>query len=136
MRFHRPLTAAQLEARDARRAQFRELAQRLAALSDEERDALAARMHVHTVEGRALSIHNACLIAMQQPSATLVGGFNQWRAQGRIVRKGEHGLMIWAPTKTTIDARQAAAGEAADADSLKFITVTVFDVSQTNVLGA
>jgi hypothetical protein len=136
MKSRRPLTAAQLEARDARRAQFRELAQRLAALSDDQRAALAERMLVHTVEGRPLSLHNVCLLAMQQPRATLVGGFNQWRAQGRTVRKGEHGLMIWAPTKATIEPTATPVETGDGADPLKFITVTVFDVSQTDAISA
>ena len=127
------LTTDQLAARDARRASFTALAQDLAALSDTERATLAARMAtVTTVEGRALSVHNACLVAMQCPTATLVGGFNQWISAGRSVRKGEHGLMIWAPCKGATDPNLQP-GEITT-DRQKFITVTVFDVSQTDAI--
>lgn len=132
----RPLTDEQIAARDARRERFGELAKRLAELSDEARADLAARVFVHTVEGRPLSLHNACLVAMQNPTATLVGGFNQWRTQGRTVRKGEHGLMIWAPTKATIEAAPTAGELTTESDARRFITVTVFDVSQTDALSA
>lgn len=129
----RTLTADQTAARNARREQFSTLARNLAAMSDTERAALATRMAtVTTVEGRALSVHNACLVAMQLPSTTLVGGFNQWIKAGRSVRKGEHGLMIWAPCKGATDPNLQP-GELTT-DRQQFITVTVFDVSQTEEL--
>lgn len=142
----RPLTDDQRAKSDERRARFSALAKRIGAMSDDQRAELAARVAtVTTIEGRQLSIHNACLVAVQCPSATLVGGFNQWRIAGRVVRKGEHGLMIWAPRYhaqqgARTPERDIAAvrmshepGSAApEAGHPAFIMVTVFDVSQTD----
>ena len=115
-------TPQQLERRKA----FRELAGRIGRMSPDERAALAARMPaIATIEGRALSPFNQCLLASQCPSATVVGGFRQWIKAGRAVRKGEHGFAIWVPTG------QRKADDAEDSDKLGFILGTVFDVSQT-----
>lgn len=43
------------------------------------------------------SFRNQILIAMQCPTATLVGGFHSWRDVGRFVKKGEKGIAILAP---------------------------------------
>ena len=138
----RNLTPEQIEARDARRAKFSAIAKQIADMSDVQRAELAARMAgALTVEGRALSAGNACLVALQAPAATLLGGFQQWRQNGRTVRRGEHGIMIWAPTKARqADATAPAAPgleAAGDGDSRPgFIMVTVFDVAQTDPLQA
>jgi len=137
-RSRKPLTDEQRAKSDARRAQFKTLATQIAAMSDEQRAAMAERMAgAVTVEGRRLSIHNACLLACQRPDATLVGGFNQWRTHGRSVRKGEHGLMIWAPTRHAESSSSNGAPAGPSADELtkerpRFIMVTVFDVTQTD----
>jgi len=126
----RTLTAEQAAARDARRAKFAELARTIGAMSDDQRAAMAEHMGcVVTVEGRALSVHNMCLLAVQCPTVTVVGGFQQWIKAGRCVRKGEHGLMVWAP-------RMGAKDEAGQSEREGFVMVTVFDVSQTDELAA
>jgi hypothetical protein len=128
----KPLTPEQIAARDARRSRFRQLVQTISAMSNAERALMASHMAgAVTVEGRQLSMGNACLIACQAPSATLIGGFRQWMAHGRSVRKGEHGLMIWAPTKGTKEPAVVQPGELSS-DRPNFIMVTVFDVSQTD----
>src|SRR5215208_7043822 len=105
---HQP-TAQQKAAAAERRARFTELANRVAEMTDEERAALVAHLGaVVTCEGRALSVHNSCLVLTQFPTASMVGGFRQWKAHGRSVRKGEHGLMIWVPTARTTDAERTA----------------------------
>lgn len=124
----RVLTQEETSKRDARRAKFREIAKKLAKMSDGERSALAAKMiGLATCEGHMLSPHNVCMIAFQMPTATLVGGFRQWLKQGRCVKKGEHSLMIWCASARKSD---EAAGEAAP-DDVRFIMGSVFDVSQT-----
>ena len=133
MTTRKALTDDQIAARDARRARFSALATQISAMSEAERAQLAASIMPTTIEGRPLSVHNACLLAVQQcPTVTLVGGFNQWITAGRCVRKGEHGLMIWAPTKprelTPDDAKDS------DTDHRTFIMVTVFDIQQTEPL--
>lgn len=131
---HRTLSPAQAIARDERRARFSELAKRIGALSDAERQALIDRIGILvTIEGRAISLHNACMVACQCPTATVLGGYRQWQAAQRQVRKGEHGLMIWAPTTRPEDPNRQP-GEVSSADRQNFVAVTVFDISQTEPL--
>ena len=117
-------------ARDTRRAAFRKMAKQVADMSPEARAALAQRIPVANVEGHTLSLHNQCLIALQCPTATLVGGFAQWIRAGRAVRKDEHGYMIWVPLKPREDPNKRD-GETSSAEELRFMPGTVFDVSQT-----
>lgn len=133
-------TAEQKAKAAERRARFTELANQVAALSDDERAALVARVGaVVTCEGRALSVHNSCLVLAQLPTASMVGGFRQWQAHGRSVRKGERGLMIWVPTGRK-DAAKPAAPDAQPANECQtegdskragFVMGTVFDITQT-----
>jgi hypothetical protein len=131
----RALSPEQQAATKARRERFQELVNQLAKMDDQQRASFTAKMPaVITVEGHALSITNAILCVMQRANITVVGGFKQWRATGRAVRKGEHGLMIWFP--------KAKAGEAADdaqqvgtatdtRGEVRFLVGYVFDVTQT-----
>lgn len=141
MKRTRNLSPDRIEARDARRLKFSGLAKQIADMTDDERAALAARMAgAITIEGRSLSAGNACLIAFQDPNATILGGFQQWRQHGRTVRKGEHGIMIWAPTRRREEPAPvgAAAGlepaAVESGDRPGFIMVTVFDVAQTDAI--
>ena len=144
MRRHQP-TAEQKAKAAERRARFTELAKQIAALTDDERAALVARVGaIVTCEGHALSVHNSCLVLTQLPTASMVGGFRQWKAHGRSVRKGEHGLMIWVPTSRTTDAEPAPTEGAPAADAAEgegegkragFVMGTVFDVTQTEPTG-
>lgn len=122
----RNLTPEQQTAAQERRAAMRKLAKQISGMSPEDRNALAARMPVVTIEGRALSVFNSCMIAMQRPDATVVGGFRQWINASRAVKKGEHGLALWVPMK--IDKPEGTEGEP---DELHFLLGTVFDVTQT-----
>src|SRR5436190_4702843 len=95
----RQSTPEQKAAAVERRARFTELANQVAEMTDADRAALVAHVGaIVTCEGRALSVHNSCLVLTQLPTASMVGGFRQWKAHGRSVKKGEHGLMIWVPT--------------------------------------
>lgn len=76
------------------------------------------------------SFHNLILILFQKPDATRVAGFNAWKKLNRVVKKGEKGIMIFAPCtyryKTNDD------GEEKTVLGIKgFKPVYVFDVSQT-----
>lgn len=125
----RELTQEQREAAESRRKGFRELARKIGAMSPEDRAVLAAKLPaIVTVEGRALSIFNQCLIAAQCPTATIVGGFRQWIKAGRCVRKGEHGVALWCPTGTRSD------DNGVPVEDVHFIMGTVFDVAQTEVV--
>lgn len=77
------------------------------------------------------SWHNTLLIASQRADATRVAGFNTWKKIERIVRKGEKGIMIFAPCKW----KKEIESNNGDTDTLAgiyFKPVYVFDVSQTD----
>lgn len=89
--------------------------------------AAVARFH-------AYSIGNVFLIAVQRPDATRVAGFRTWQKLGRHVRKGEKGIHILAPIVWRKRREEAEEGPTEDADedeSVRFRSVCVFDVAQT-----
>jgi hypothetical protein len=137
MKTRRQPTEAQRAAAAERRERFKALAARVAAMSEDERTALVLRLGaIVTCEGHALSAFYSCLVLTQLPAASMVGGFHQWRAKGRKVKKGEHGLMIWIPTGRkdgTANAAPIAEGEAGEENGKRtgFVMGSVFDVSQT-----
>lgn len=122
-----------------RRERFRAIVQKIGKMTEEERGELARRIPViATCEGHTLSLHNQCLLALQCPSATLVGGFRQWKKQGRAVKKGEHGHMIWVPSvqgEISIDIPQPGEIDESERRELRFLMGTVFDISQTAEMG-
>lgn len=126
-------TEAQRVASHARREWFSALVKTIAAMTETERIDLAARMPVIvTCEGRVLSGHNQILLALQYPSISIVGGFQQWRKQGRCVRKGEHGLMLGIPRTRGESATDTPLENAAASPG--FFMGTVFDIGQTDAL--
>jgi hypothetical protein len=137
MKTRRQPTEAQRAAAAERRERFKALAARVASMSEDERTALVMKLGaIVTCEGHALSAFNSCLVLTQFPGSSMVGGFHQWRAKGRKVRKGEHGLMIWIPTGRKDGTNEAAPIAEGDGDEESgkrtgFIMGTVFDVSQT-----
>lgn len=95
------------------------------------------------------SLNNTILIAMQNPDATFVAGYNAWQNKfHRHVRKGEKGIRILAPTpykkKIEIEKKDSVTGkvlrnpDGSVQTELKeivysgFKVATVFDVSQTD----
>ena len=134
------LTPEQQAAKLARRERFKAIVKQVAEMTDEQRIALTQSVGaVLTVDGRALSVHNTCLLITQYPGVSLVGGFRQWLAQGRCVQKGQHGLMIWVPVRRkSKSVEETGDGEAEDQESQEsrpgFIVGTVFDVKQTEMI--
>ena len=123
------LTAEQKQATAERRDRFKALVKKVAAMTPDERKKLVeATPGIMTVERHTLSPVNSILIMMQNPEATIVGGFNQWIKNGRTVRKGEHGSSIWIPLN------KAGAGTNEQPDELHFGSGTVFDITQTREL--
>jgi len=59
------------------------------------------------------SFQNIILIASQRPSATRVAGIRSWNELGRRVKRGEKGIMIFAP----MIGFKRAAGEIAQAQT-------------------
>lgn len=128
-------TEAQKAQAKARREQFRKIVKQIAALPPEQRATIAAKCPIATCEGHMLSFFNMCLVASQKADATIVGGFRQWREQGRTVRKGEHGLGIWIPLAHGKAEPDASEAESDTDDKPRFMMGTVFDISQTEELG-
>lgn len=93
------------------------------------------------------SPRNVALIFIQNPTATYVAGFEEWKKLGRHVRRGETGISIFVPTKTTVKMEKPILDDNDDPvfgdDSspktekvekirFRFSPVTVFDISQTD----
>ena len=76
------------------------------------------------------SWHNTLLIATQRPDATRVAGFKAWKKLERHVRKGEKGIMIFAPCPFKGEVERDD-GETEEREGIFFKPVHVFDVSQT-----
>ena len=104
----------------------------LSEMSEEQRQAIAEKYGIVTVEGHLLTPHNQCfLVAQAETNFTVVGGFQQWKKAGRIVRKGEHGFLILVPSKTNQEQNSEIIS---DDEDVKFFSATVFDISQTEVM--
>lgn len=75
------------------------------------------------------SLNNQLLIAMQNPDATRVAGFNKWKELGRDVNKGEKAIWILAPM-----VKKRRDDDSGDEETVVtgFKPVPVFDVSQTS----
>ena len=116
-------------ARAEKQSRFAEFRRIVSAMSEDDRAALAARMPIVNVDGHALSVFNNCLLIHQTDRPlTIVGGFRQWLAAGRVVAAGQHGLMIWYPRGKR---KAAADSDESDSGAVSFGTASVFDISQT-----
>jgi len=103
----------------------------LSEMSEEQRQAVADKFGIVTVEGHLLTPHNQCfLVTQSEINFSIVGGFQQWKKAGRIVRKGEHGFLIFVPSK----AKQGDNSEMISDDDVFFFTATVFDITQTEAI--
>ena len=98
---------------------------KIIALSVTEREQLAAKYGIITIEGRPLSVYNQCFLISQRDNTTVVGGYKQWLKAGRQVLKGQHGMSIYIPT-----GNKDTEGKVTDEDP-QFWFATVFDISQT-----
>lgn len=115
-------------------------------MTEEQRQAIADKFGIVTVEGHILTPHNQCfLVAQSEINFTIVGGFQQCgnpslreKKAGRIVRKGEHGFLpkawipiIFVPSKAKQNENQEVIS---DDENVHFFTATVFDISQTEII--
>jgi antirestriction protein ArdC len=134
MKNKRQLTPEQVAKRDERKAAFKALWKQVAEMPEGERATKFETLPFVNVEGKAFSGKNMMLLALQG-GGSVFGGFRQWIEQGRAVRKGEHGRMIWVPIFKGNDSegQEPAAGEV-EAVERRFIIGTVFDISQTDAI--
>jgi len=79
---------------------------------------------------RSYSFNNRMLIFLQNPDATRVAGFEAWNKLGRCVKKGEKALRILAPAPVKYKARNDQ-GEEEERSHMRFRSIGIFDVSQT-----
>lgn len=122
-----------MKAEDARKMTDEALARLATALEDGRSESLTQYLAVMARFHR-YSFGNILLILAQRPDATRVAGFNAWRDLNRFVRKGEHGIAIFAPMRLRVRADEGAA-EQTDEKSrtvLRFRVVHVFDIAQTD----
>jgi hypothetical protein len=113
----------------ARRAMLTELAAKASIMTPEELKAFLP-VDVMTIEQKPLSPKNTYLVLSQLKTATIVGGFDQWKRAGRVVSKGSKALGIWVPLKP----RDASATPTPDEEkkpTFRFTFGNVFDISQT-----
>lgn len=95
------------------------------------------------------SFNNSLLIALQKPDATLVAGYKAWQEHKRQVKKGEKGIRILAPQTYTVrverdvtkkdengnfifeNGKPVTEKQLVEEKRIRFVPVSVFDVSQT-----
>ena len=85
------------------------------------------------------SFQNILLIASQRPTATRVAGIRSWNELGRRVKRGEKGIMIFAPMigykRNATEANQSQQSDARtdkpEPRLVGFRAVYVFDIGQT-----
>ena len=111
----------------ARREKIQRIAKAVVAMDDNQRQALVGQVgSIMTVEGHSLTVRNACMLALQREGVSVVGGYRQWQAAGRQVRKGEKSLGILAPRQFSKESEDGTVKA-----GVYFQTAAVFDVSQT-----
>ena len=130
MKTHRTPEQIQID-REARRERFIRLKAAFDALSDSQRNALAG-LSVYTCEGHQISPVNTALVNFQRPDVSIIGGYQQWRAQNRHVKKGEKSISIWIPLSKNGDAIDSTSpDEVSENEQVHFRLQSVFDISQT-----
>lgn len=107
-----------------------ELAAKASLMTPEELKAFLP-VDVMTIEKKPLSPKNTYLVLNQLKSATIVGGFDQWKRAGRVVSKGSKALGIWVPLKPRTT---AATTPDEEKKAFRFTFANVFDISQTEPL--
>ena len=95
--------------------------------------------NVVNIEGHVMSDWNTIFMWWQRHelgALSVVGGFQQWKKAGRIVKKGERGIWMLFPmflTRKTESGEDAIDPKTGEKDILtRFRIGTVFDISQTN----
>ncbi len=108
---------------DDKRVKIKQLRTFLSSMNEAQRQQFASKYGIVSIEGHSYSLVNQCLIAFQRPTATVCGGYQQFKKAGRQVKQGEHGMVIFYPSARKND----ETGE----DDINFFCATIFDISQT-----
>jgi hypothetical protein len=94
-------------------------------------------MHFLEVASSAATVWQGPQIAFQRSSVTRVAGFRRWLDLGYAVRKGEHGIRIWAPgppSKRSLCEWKEGRADPEEKPRTFFRLVSVFDRSQVEPL--
>ena len=122
-------TATLSRPRQKREELAAQLEQGVAALRDSEHFQhwldTAARFHSY-------SWGNQLLIGIQRPAASRVAGYRAWQGMGRQVLKGEKAIKILAPTFFRKGCNCAGDCECRATEAVRFRSVSVFDIAQTD----
>ncbi|HNC59609.1 MAG TPA: ArdC family protein [Leptospiraceae bacterium] len=95
--------------------------------------------NVISCEGKSFSAFNTYFMIAQNEKCTLVGGFEQWKKQGRQVKKGETAMAIWIPAPfASKEAEVIPAGDANENKAGKrfILRNCMFDISQTEEIAS
>lgn len=113
---------------DDKKLKIKQLREYLSTLDETQRQELAGKVGIVSIEnGHGFSVTNQVLMAFQNPNVTIVGGFNQFKSANRMIKKGEHGMIIFYPS--------AKKNDETGGDDVNFYCGTVFDISQTTEMG-
>ncbi|MDE8670840.1 ArdC-like ssDNA-binding domain-containing protein [Pseudarthrobacter sp. H3Y2-7] len=82
----------------------------------------------------AYSLNNVILILSQCNIASRVAGFRRWQDLGRQVRKGEKAIRIFGYSTKKVTETNEATGEDEEKTVVRFPILSVFDISQTDVI--
>lgn len=130
------LSPAQREAaKSARQAKVDKI-NVLMAQAEEQGLAESERFEDFSKSFERYSVRNQILVMVQCPHATQVAGYRAWQAEGRQVRKGEAGIMIFGPSRKKVIKEEKDGKEEERTISFAPPVVTVFDISQTDPIGA
>lgn len=78
---------------------------------------------ITTALNHVLSVKNIAITLEQHPEATVVGGWRQWKANGRKIKEGEDPIWITAPVFNS------------DKKTIKnWVGVRVYDITQTELI--
>ena len=92
-----------------------------------------ARFHKYSYRNALLLFEQT---RMRGASASHFMGYRAWQGDGRQVKKGEKGYMVFAPVSRKLYGEDAAAAGVEDGTSklVAFRVATVFDIDQTDVI--
>ena len=113
------------------REKMQTLSKKIKAMPDAEKMKLFDSIGTITPAGHKLSVYNTISLYYQAGRAlNQVGGFKQWQKFNRRVIKGQKSIgSILVPIQ--VDAEEI---DGKSTNDLKFIAVSVFDISQTEII--
>lgn len=128
-------TKSTAERAEARRAEMEQLHERLTAQVEALRTSDEWSRYLDFCRSfHSYSLNNLILILSQMPTASRVAGYRAWQGKGRQVRKGERGLRIFGTGTVKRTEEDPETGEEIEGKRRVFFPVSVFDISQTDLM--